>query len=545
MSSAGGLFVSLVLPMTTPNHSTRSNKANRLGCPINVLTFCSYIHTIRTREPSLPLQPKPTVHSPGKPIGCLLVTHLPAKAELRRHPEQEGRPLIICDGSEGRPRVLDRTPQAVAARIGEPLEAALARCRDAVTLWADTEHYEDVSDDLLAALSEVADRIEPGEPGTFYLDLTGVARLYGDPDNLHQALLAACDSHWRPRLGVAGGKFPARCAALQAEAGGVQCLPGDRKTVRRWLAPLPVGQLPVPLEMADRLRIFGIHTFGEVARQSAGALEAQFGPTGRRAWELARGMDREPVVPTALPVSVQEHLDFPFPSDSVTMLESGLQALSQRIWQHRELHNRGVRRAIVRGSLAEGGTWHFERTLNAPVSDGEEMLRILQSGLAARSPDGASRYPVGELENLILTLSGLSRRTVGRQHTLWDDTDKTQAHTRLTGRLAGAGRLVPLEPESRLPERRWALGEDLRPLNTPRPLAVESDGRSSLPNRVDLAGNGRWQRVAHILDLWEVETEWWHREQVRRRYCRLELDPGKSITVFRDLESGDWFRQDY
>ena len=76
-------------------------------------------------------------------------------------------------------------------------------------------------------------------------------------------------------------------------------------------------------------------------------------------------------------------------------------------------------------------------------------------------------------------------------------------------------------------------------------MAVESDGRPSLPHRVDLAGNGRWQRVARILDLWEVETEWWRQEQVRRRYCRLELPPGQSVTVFRDLESGNWFRQDY
>ena len=488
---------------------------------------------------------KPVVHCPQKPIGCLLVTHLPAKAELHRHPELAGRPLIICDGGEGRPRVLDRTPQAGTARIGEPLETALARCRDAVVLQADTGHYEEASNDLLAALAEVVDRIEPGEPGAFYLDLTGAARLYGGPDNLHQALLAACKSHWRPRLGMAGGKFPARCAALQAEADGVQCLSGDRKAVRRRLAPLPVGQLPVPPEMTDRLRSFGMHTFGELARQSAGALEAQFGPAGRRAWDLARGMDREPVVPATLPVSIQERLDFPFASDSATMLESGLQALSQRIWQRRELHNRSVRRASVGGALAEGGAWHFKRTLNTPVDNGEEMLRILQSGLAARNADGSSRFPVGELENLTLTLSGLSRRPVGRQHALWDNHDRDQVQMRPAGQITGAGRLIPLEPESWLPERRWALGDELHALNTPRPVAVESKGRLSLPYRVDLAGNGCWQRVAHILDLWEVETDWWRREPVRRRYCRLELDPGKSITVFRDLESGDWFRQDY
>ena len=70
--------------------------------------------------------------------------------------------------------MLDHTPQADAARIGEPLEEALSHCKDAVVLWADTEHYEEVSNDLLASLAEVTDRIEPGEPGAFHLDLTGV-----------------------------------------------------------------------------------------------------------------------------------------------------------------------------------------------------------------------------------------------------------------------------------------------------------------------------------------------------------------------------------
>ena len=70
--------------------------------------------------------------------------------------------------------MLDHTPQADAARIGEPLEEALSHCKDAVVLWADTEHYEEVSNDLLASLAEVTDRIEPGEPSAFHLDLTGV-----------------------------------------------------------------------------------------------------------------------------------------------------------------------------------------------------------------------------------------------------------------------------------------------------------------------------------------------------------------------------------
>ena len=58
-------------------------------------------------------------------------------------------------------------------------------------------------------------------------------------------------------------------------------------------------------------------------------------------------------------------------------------------------------------------------------------------------------------------------------------------------------------------------------------------------NRVD------WRDVDRVVDLWEVDTEWWTAEPVRRRYWRLALSDGGLVTVYRDLITGHWFRQGY
>jgi len=46
----------------------------------------------------------------------------------------------------------------------------------------------------------------------------------------------------------------------------------------------------------------------------------------------------------------------------------------------------------------------------------------------------------------------------------------------------------------------------LRPLDLPRPLAVESDARG---DPVAVVWRGRRLRVAALLDRWRIDDEWW------------------------------------
>ncbi|GIW12988.1 MAG: hypothetical protein KatS3mg062_0427 [Tepidiforma sp.] len=81
----------------------------------------------------------------------------------------------------------------------------------------------------------------------------------------------------------------------------------------------------------------------------------------------------------------------------------------------------------------------------------------------------------------------------------------------------------------------------LRFLNQPRGLAVEADEQGT-PRAI--AWQGRFRRVAAILERWRVDDEWW-REEIARLYYEVELEGGRRLTVFRDLVAGGWFVQSY
>jgi hypothetical protein len=80
----------------------------------------------------------------------------------------------------------------------------------------------------------------------------------------------------------------------------------------------------------------------------------------------------------------------------------------------------------------------------------------------------------------------------------------------------------------------------LRPLNVPRPLRVRT-GVQGRPLSVRLKGGEK--RVKQILEIWQIDDEWW-RETISRRYATLALEDGQTVTVFLDLVTGRWYLQE-
>lgn len=463
--------------------------------------------------------------------GCLLITHLPVKAELARRPELAGRPVIVATGGAGRRLVVDTSPDAQAAgvRAGQPLTGALSRCADAVTLTADARRLTEVNDALLTALFGVVDRVEPAGPGRFYLDLTGLTPMYGGEATLASAVSSAIDAAWQPRLGLAGGKFPAWCAAAAAGPGDWFKAPPDPA---RWLRPWPVSWLPLEPDRVSRLRGFGIATLGDVAALPPDALADFLGGVGRYVWQLAHGVDPAPVVPVSLPEALRERLEFPFPVDTMSGWEAGVRALAERVWNCPGRQGRGATEALLEGETDTGDIWRFQRTLRQPAATADGLRAALLAGINARDAHGRGRWPETALADLSLTVSGLTPLR-GRQTGLWPAERKGVT----VPDVAGVERLVRLSPDSPLPERRWALGTELRPLGRAGTAQVAT--RGNIPQCVDA------QRVQTVVDLWEVDTDWWTPEPARRRYWRTLLSGGGLVTVYRDLATGEWHRQGY
>lgn len=81
--------------------------------------------------------------------------------------------------------------------------------------------------------------------------------------------------------------------------------------------------------------------------------------------------------------------------------------------------------------------------------------------------------------------------------------------------------------------------DQLRPLNTPRPISVvAADG---LP--VALVGpRQERQAVTDIHEMWCIDDEWW-RDPIHRRYYRIRLGNGSLRTIYRD--ANHWYEQGY
>jgi hypothetical protein len=75
-----------------------------------------------------------------------------------------------------------------------------------------------------------------------------------------------------------------------------------------------------------------------------------------------------------------------------------------------------------------------------------------------------------------------------------------------------------------------------RRLGGPKPARVRAGARGR-----PLAIEGR--AVEAVRESWLVEDRWWTDEPVRRRYWEVVTADGRSVVVFRDLDSGAWFSQ--
>ena len=84
----------------------------------------------------------------------------------------------------------------------------------------------------------------------------------------------------------------------------------------------------------------------------------------------------------------------------------------------------------------------------------------------------------------------------------------------------------------------------LRPLNSPRPVVVETRaGPDGEPEPVALVEGGRRTRGERVVETWLVEDEWWREAPIARRYYVVELVGGGLRTVYRDLAARGWFAQ--
>ena len=478
-------------------------------------------------------------------IACIFIPHLRAEVALRQQPALQDRPVVIIDRSERTPVVVDCSPAAFRVSAGMTLEQALSLHADPVLLEADERSCERAFNGVLAALQGVSDQVESAEPGMAWLRLDGLERTCAGEDRLLEHVLPGCvPDYLNAQIGVGNAKFTALVAARLARDGSAVRVPADAGS---FLKPHSIDHLPLAPETRTAMHRFGLHTMGAVAAMQRNHVVDQFGPAGRRAWELCRGIDDSPLVPVRAAESVVEHVVLPFAADSLQYLLASVETLLLRAWSRPRMQGRQAGHASLECILSDAPAWQKTVHFRRGVAGHEQASLVMKSQLEMD-------HPAAPVEELTLTLGDLSEAT-GVQLELLPDLRRdrhrrlTEAEKRLQARTKGRNilfRVLNVAPWHPVPEMRAlqipfdSAGKgEIRPLSLPTSVEVR-EGSEQQPLALRLGR--RWSRVMHIEDRWCFNL-WWLPQPLARSYYRVCSEDGSTITLFRDGHGERWYRQ--
>ncbi|TWF96555.1 DNA polymerase Y family protein [Kitasatospora viridis] len=368
-----------------------------------------------------------------------------------------------------------------------------------------------------------------------------------------------------PRVGVADGVF---AGVLAARAGVL--VPVGRTA--EFLAPYSVAVLEDE-GLAELLVRLGLPTLGDFARLPAATVADRFGPAGRLAHRLARGLEaRPPAAPLpGLDLAVEQRFDPP------ELLAEPLvfvgRALAERL--HEALAGAGVacRRVSVEVGCADGSSaarlWQHEGRLSAPA-----LAERVRWQLQAWQGAGTFAPAAGGFTVLRLAPEELVPDH-GRQLALWGQTvvaDRVERAAARVQALLGYGGLSRVErvggrgPGEVLVRVPW--GEQPLPAADldapwpgrlphpapgvvwpqPRPVAVlDAAGQPvGVSGRAEVTAppcqlllDGRLAVVTGWAGPWPAVEQWWDPELSRRR-ARFQVTLADGRALLLVLAGGGW-----
>lgn len=296
-----------------------------------------------------------------------------ASVEQREHPELAGRPVLVGGSPQQRGVVAACSYEArrCGARSAMPTVQALQLCPAAVLVPPNLPLYSRVSAQIMEIFRSTTPLVQPLSLDEAYLDVSGVVRDFADAVLLAQGLKARVRRETRLTcsVGLGPNRLIAKIASEIDKPDGF--FPVRPEEAERFLAPLSVRRLPgVGPRTQGRMTELGIARVSQLREWSEAALCEAFGEkSGRRFFELARGVDDSPVSPDQVVRSISREQTFtPDLADSERQDEA-LELLAQRVWDRVERKQLLPRRVGIKVRLPD-----FQ-TLTRSVSPADPLRR--------------------------------------------------------------------------------------------------------------------------------------------------------------------------
>jgi protein ImuB len=315
-------------------------------------------------------------------IACLAIPGFELRAALRARPRVALRPAALAPAAGEEPLIgpVTAAADALGVRPGMRMGEALATCPGLVLVEQDPAAAEQAWEEILRSLEDAGFAVEAADLGCVYFETRGVERLYGGLEAALERALAAVGTAWDPRAGAAERRFAALAAANVARPGQILIVSDER--MDEFLAPLPLGLVPLEPRRQRELRELGVRRLGELAGLPQGAVAERLGPDGQRAWGLARGGAAARIRGRRPPAELSESLEFPEAVGNELTLRRAFATLLEQVLARSDRERRFVRKAALGARLATGGSWRRTVTLRDPTAEPDRLKAALAPKLA-------------------------------------------------------------------------------------------------------------------------------------------------------------------
>jgi len=300
-----------------------------------------------------------------------------ASVEQRDDPQLRGKPVIVAwRGKRSVVCAASYEARAFGVHSAMPAVQAERLCLDAIFIAPDFTRYRAVSQNVREIFQRHTDIIEPLSLDEAYLDVTEnktglptatlVARTIREQIRQELNLTASA--------GVATNKFLAKLASDWRKPDGLFVIrPED---VDSFLLPLAVSRLPgVGKVTGERLAQLGVKTVADLRKLDLSALEQEFGRYGLRLYELARGIDENPVVPDrpTKSISVEDTLE---QDVLLTDTEPMIRCLAEKLWSASRKEARIARTVVLKLKTKDFKILTRSYTPGLPPCSCEELTDI-------------------------------------------------------------------------------------------------------------------------------------------------------------------------
>jgi len=222
-----------------------------------------------------------------------------ASVEQRDDPNLRGKPVVVAwRGNRSVVCAASYEARRFGVRSAMPAVRAERLCPEAVFIPPDFPRYRAVSRMVREIFKQHTDLIEPLSLDEAYLDVTENKTSLPTATRVARAIREEIreELHLTASAGVAPNKFLAKIASDWKKPDGLFVIQPEE--VDAFLLPLPVERIPgVGRVTEEKLDKLGIHTVGDLRAIEKSMLEERFGRYGQRLYELARGIDNNPVIP--------------------------------------------------------------------------------------------------------------------------------------------------------------------------------------------------------------------------------------------------------